>query len=66
VLVAYEHDNACALRVEAAGHVQDGVLDDFLDARLGDGDLFVEGVDGATRGHGVEEGLGGADHLDCW
>jgi hypothetical protein len=53
------------LGVAAARHVQDGVMDDFFNARLGNGDLFVESVDGAARGHCVEERLGGAGHPDC-
>lgn len=68
MLLAYQEDDPCALHVEAARHVQDGVLDDFLNARMWDRDGFVESVDGAARGHDVEEGFGvtRGRHLDCW
>lgn len=66
VLFAYEENDSGGLRIEATGHVQDGVVDDLLNARLGNWDLFIKGVDGAARGHDVEEGLGFAGHPDCW
>lgn len=60
VRAAGEVDDSSALGVEGRGHVQDGVLEDFLDAGVGDGDGLVERVDASSNGEGLEERGGGA------
>jgi len=47
------------LRVEGRGDVFDELGDDGFDAVVGDGGGFVEGVDAAAVGDGVEEVEGG-------
>ena len=44
VLVLEQQDDACGLRVEGGGGVQDGLVDDVLDAGVGDGGGGGEGV----------------------
>ena len=41
-------DRAGGLRVESAGHMLDGVVDELLDAVVGDGGLVGELVEGTT------------------
>jgi hypothetical protein len=52
-----EHD-AARLGVEAARNMKNGVLDNLLNASVGDRRLVLESVVGAALDHGVEEGLG--------
>ena len=54
----FEQDNQTSgLRVEAAGRVGHGFLDEFLDAGVGDGRLVGELIDGAAGLNGLEEGV---------
>ena len=59
VLVFEQEDETGGLGVEGGGDVFDELGDDFLDAVVGDGGGFGEGVDAAAVGDGVEEGCGG-------
>lgn len=53
-----KHDPT-SLGVEAAGNMENGVLDDLLDTGVGNRGLVLEGVVRAALDHGVEEGLSG-------
>lgn len=55
VLGAEQDDHPRALRVERGRAVRDGLLDQFDDFLLGDGQLLVQGVDGAAVLDGGEE-----------
>jgi hypothetical protein len=55
VLVFEQEDQTGGLRVEGRGDVFDELGDDFFDAVVGDRGGFVEGVDAAAVGDGVEE-----------
>lgn len=59
VLAAKENDGAVGLGVEGGRGVEGGVLDDLVDARSRDGEVLVEGVDGATDLGHLEEEIGG-------
>lgn len=59
VLAAKEDDGAVGLGVEGRGSVQGRVLDDLVDAAGRDGEVLVEGVDGATDLGHLEEEIGG-------
>lgn len=59
VLGLEQDHHAGTLRVEAAGNMEDRVLDNLLDAGVGDGRAVLELVVGAALHHGVEERLGG-------
>lgn len=61
VLLVQNDDKASCLGIEGAGHMFDGLLDDFLDAGVGDWGAMLEGVDGAAALHRREEGCG-----VCW
>ena len=52
-----QHDHTTGLRVEATGRVEHGLLDEFLDAGVGDGGFVGELVDGAAGLDGLEEGV---------
>ena len=56
--ITEEKDVACRLCVEGGGDVEDGFLDDFLDAGVWDGRLFLELVDCAAALDRLEELLG--------
>ena len=56
--IAEEEDVACGLGVEGGGDVEDGFLDDFLDAGVWDGRLFLELVNCAAALDRLEELLG--------
>lgn len=58
VLLAEEDDDTVGLGVEGGGGVEGGLVDDLLDALLGDGELLVKGVDGAAGLGQLEEGVG--------
>lgn len=62
VLVLEENDCARGLHVESAGNVLDGLGDDLLNARVGDGGGVRDAVDGAAGNERVEEGVG--SHCD--
>lgn len=49
VLLSDQHDEACGLRVETAGHRGDGVLYNLLELRIRNGRGFGELVDGAAE-----------------
>jgi hypothetical protein len=55
VLVFQQEDETGGLRVEGGGDVFDELGDDLFDAVVGDRGGFVEGVDAAAVGDGVEE-----------
>lgn len=59
VLAAKEDDGAVGLGVEGRGSVERGVLDDLVDAGGRDGEVLVEGVDGAADLGHLEEEIGG-------
>lgn len=65
VLAAKEHDGAVGLGVEGRGRVEGGVLDDLVDAGRGDGEVLVEGVDGAADLGHLEEEIGGELGSHC-
>ena len=56
MLLLQQQNHARGLRVERAGHVQDGIADNGLDGVIGDGALSLEAVDGAASLDGLEEG----------
>ena len=58
VFVVEKHDQTSGLRVETAGDVLDGMLSDFLDTGVRDGEFVRELVDGAAVLDGVEEVCG--------
>lgn len=58
VLGTEDDEDAVGLGVEGGGNVEDGVLDDLLDAVLGDGEFLVEDVVGAADLEEVEDRLG--------
>lgn len=62
VLVLEENDCARGLHVESTGNVLDGLGDDLLNARVGDGGGVRDAIDGAAGNERVEEGVGG--HCD--
>lgn len=62
VLVLEENDCARGLHVESTGNVLDGLGDDLLNARVGDGGGVGDGVDGAAGNESGEEGVG--SHCD--
>lgn len=55
VLGLEDQDEPGGLRVEGAGHVEEGVLDDTLDARVGDGRGVAQLVVGVAVGNSLEE-----------
>lgn len=55
VLVVEQDHDARGLRVEAAGHVEHAVLDNLLDAGVGNGDLVGDLVNGSAVLAGLEE-----------
>ena len=65
VLGAKEDEQAVALAVEGRRDVEEGLLDDLLDASSGDGaEVLVQGVDAAAILDGSEESIraaGGGD-----
>jgi len=61
VLLVQNDDKASGLGVEGAGHMFDGLFDDFLNAGIGDWGAVLEGVDSAAALYRLEEG-GGV----CW
>ena len=67
MLVVEKHNRAARLDVEGARSVQDGVLDNFLDAFFGDGGFGSDLHDGAAHDGGIEEGLRGSEGFghDC-
>ena len=58
VVGAEEDEHAVGLGVEGGGDVAQGVLDDLLDAVLGDSQLLVELVIGAAELDEVQDRLG--------
>ena len=54
-----EQDCARGLRVERGRDVEDGLFDEFLDARVGNWGAVGELVDGATVADCVHQRLGG-------
>lgn len=62
---AEEDDGAVALGVEAGGDVLEGLLDDVLDALLGDGEVLAEGVVGAAVLDVLEEGASADGRGGC-
>ena len=59
VLGFHQDDGAGGLHVERGGAVFDGGGDDFVDAGVGDGGGFGQGVAGHAVSNGAEEGGGG-------
>jgi hypothetical protein len=57
VVLVQEDNEAGRLRVEAGGHMENGLLSDVGDLLVWDGGLLVELVVGAALLDGVEEGL---------
>lgn len=59
MLLLQEDDDAGTLAVVGGGDGKDDVIDNLLDALVGDGGGVVELVDGAAVLDGIEERLGG-------
>lgn len=55
MLSMQQKDSASGLAVEGRRDVLDDLGDDLLDARVGDGGLLLERVDGPAVGEGLEE-----------
>lgn len=55
MLSMQQQDSASGLAVEGRGDVLNDLGDDLLDARVGDGGLLLERVDGPAVGEGLEE-----------
>jgi hypothetical protein len=58
VLSAEQHDDAVALGVEAAGDMEETLLDDLLDALGADGQVLAEGVVRPAGLDKLEDGVG--------
>lgn len=59
MLVPQQHDDPRRLRIESTGRVEDGILDDLLNAGVRDGGFVAEGIVSATVLDGFGERLGG-------
>lgn len=58
MLLLDQQNTSRSLGVERARNMQEGLLDDLLYLRIGDGRFLLQRVVGAARGEGCEKGLG--------
>lgn len=63
MVATQSNNNTCRLSVEGAWNVQDGLVDQFYNLRVGDWGVSAQGIVGATGLGDFDKGLGGGSHF---
>lgn len=63
MMLLEQHDHAGGLRVEGARGVEHSIVDDFLDARVGDSGFVAQLVDCAAGLDGLEKDIAVGSHV---